>query len=49
MINYFYEETSTILDEEKKSVWIENIISDENKRKHVLNRTRIQYQSMMYY
>jgi len=32
MINYFYEEMSNIEDEEKKSVWIENIISDENKK-----------------
>jgi len=32
MINYFYEETSRIKDEEKKSIWIENIISKENKK-----------------
>jgi len=32
MINYFYEEMSNIEDEEKKSIWIETIISNENKK-----------------
>jgi len=32
MINYFYEDTSHIEDEEKKTVWIKNIISNENKK-----------------
>jgi len=32
MVNYFYEETSNIEDEEKKSIWIESIVTNENKK-----------------